>query len=183
MKRAKLLLHICCAPDATVAYQKLDASFSVSGIFYNPNIYPLSEYDKRYESVSKLASLWDFNLLTGEYRYIEWLNAVKGFETEKENGRRCCICIFHNLLYTAEVAKENSFTWFSTSLFTSRRKDIRMVEEIGYRVQKETGVHFYYEPFRKNGGFDESVRISNALGLYRQEYCGCAFSLRGIFAE
>lgn len=171
-----LLLHICCAPDATVAFERLSVNFRVSGFFYNPNIYPYEEYVLRLQAAIRLSSLWDFELNRGSFDQPQWFQRMQGLEQQAENGKRCEACFSFNLHATALKAKALGISWFSTSLFTSRRKDLSTVEKAGYHVQKQTGVFFYYEPFRKNQGFDRSVTYSEELKLYRQNYCGCMFS-------
>ena len=179
MKTQRLLLHICCAPDATVAFVKLKERFEVEGLFYNPNIFPEEEYRKRCSAARDLAEAWSFSLHEGPYDWESWKALTRGYENVDEGGERCQLCIAHNLRQTAVFAKALGFEWFSTSLFTSRKKDLRMIESLGYRIGKETSVQFYYEPFRRAGGFDESVRHSRELGLYRQTYCGCPYSAQG----
>ncbi len=178
MGRQRLLLHICCAPDATVAFLKLKERFAVEGYFYNPNIFPEEEFRKRLSGARHLAQTWDFALVEGDYDSETWLALTRGYEAEPEGGERCRLCIAHNLRQTAILAKALGFGWFSTSLFTSRMKDLRLVEALGYQIGKEAAVPFFYEPFRRGGGFDESVWRSRELDLYRQTYCGCPYSLQ-----
>ena len=177
MKTKRLLLHICCAPDATVAFQKLKERFTVEGYFYNPNIFPETEYRKRLSFARTLARVWDFPLNEGEYDCENWMGLTRGYEKEPEGRQRCRLCIAKNLRRTAVLAKALGFGWYSTSLFTRRMKDLRMIEAIGYRIGREVKISFFYEPFRREGGFDQSVRYSRELGLYRQTYCGCPYSL------
>lgn len=175
----KVLLHICCAPDATTAYKRLSQEHKVVGYFFNPNIQPLQEYEKRKEAVEKLSKAWSFEVIYPSYDPKEWFKVVKGLEDLPEGGMRCKACIAYRLRRTALKTKELGFDAFTTSLTTSPHKDVNFINDIGDKIAKSVGVKYLTSIFRKKDGFLESVRYSRELKLYRQNYCGCIFSLRG----
>lgn len=178
MRQSQVLLHICCAPDATVAIQRLKHRFDVTGFFPNPQIHPEEEFDLRRLEAIELCNRWKVPVLSSCFDQQEWKEAIRGFEQEAEGGSRCQACITFNLKKTAEVALAEDIPFFSTSLTTSPRKDLEMIARIGDQIQQETGITFIFEAFRKKNGFIESVRLSQELGLYRQNYCGCVYSIR-----
>ncbi len=174
----KILLHICCAPDATTAYKRLALHHEVVGYFFNPNIQPRQEYEKRKNALEKLSRAWDFDVIYPDYDPKPWFKSVKGLEKFPEGSIRCKACMAFRLRYTAELAKKLNFDAFATSLTTSPHKDVEFINDIGTRIAKHVGVKYIPSVFRKKDGFLESVRVSRKLGLYRQNYCGCIFSLR-----
>ena len=174
----KLLLHVCCAPDATTAYLRLKEKFDVDFYFYNPNVHPREEYEKRLDATKKLAKVWNVKLIEGLYEPEKYFQAVKGHEHLGEMSYRCFLCIRQRLFKVAEVAQELGYEYFSTSLPTSPKKDFEMVVKAGKEAQERFGVKFYIEDFKKSGGYPLSVKLSKELNLYRQNYCGCIFSFR-----
>ena len=174
----RILLHVCCAPDATVAFERLKEVGDVWGYFHNPNIHPRKEYLKRIDSFLKLVKKWHLNFVEAEYKPQDWFKAIKGFENEPEGGRRCEICIRYNLEKTAIKAKELGFDAFATSLTTSPHKDVKFINEVGKEIARKYGLKYIESTFRKKNGFLKSVEYSKKLGLYRQNYCGCIFSIR-----
>ncbi len=179
MRNKRILLHVCCAPDATTAFLRLREKFAdVVFYFYNPNVHPREEYDRRLEAAKKLASAWEVELIEGEYEPQAYFEAVKGYEHLGEGSIRCFYCIKHRLFKTAEMAKRLGFDVFSTSLTTSPKKDYDMVFRAGREASNAFGIEFYIEDFKKEGGYPLSVKLSKELGLYRQNYCGCVFSLK-----
>ena len=151
--------------------------FRVAGFFYNPNIDSGAEHARRLEAVRRLQDALPFALLVGEGEHDEWEGAVRGLEDEPEKGRRCEACIGMRLARTAREAKAGGFSAFSTVLTVSPRKDAGMVNRIGRDAGEKAGVAFIEADMKKNDGFRKSVAISKRLGLYRQTYCGCRFSL------
>ncbi len=174
----KILMHVCCAPDATTAYIRLSENHEVTFFFYNPNIHPRPEYIRRLESARKLAKIWSVKMIEGEYEPEEFFKAVRGYENLGEMSYRCYLCIKQRLFKTAELAKKAGYDAFSTSLPTSPKKSFQMVMEAGEEASRKLGVEFVVEDFKKGGGFPLSVKLSRDLGLYRQNYCGCIFSYR-----
>jgi predicted adenine nucleotide alpha hydrolase (AANH) superfamily ATPase len=174
----RILLHICCAPDATTAYERLSQEHEVVGYFFNPNVQPLEEYERRKEAVEKLSKAWNFRVIYPTYDPKAWFKVVRGLEDLPEGDMRCKACIAYRLRETALKAKELGFDAFTTSLTTSPHKDVNFINEIGPKIGKTLGMEYFVSIFRKKDGFLKSVKYSKELGLYRQNYCGCIFSLR-----
>ncbi|MBN1595325.1 epoxyqueuosine reductase QueH [candidate division FCPU426 bacterium] len=174
--REKVLLHICCAPDATAVFERLQAAFTVVGYFHNPNIQPLSEYQIRLEAAEKVAACMGFSLLVPEYRPQDWLQAVRGLEQEPERGRRCGLCFSFNLQAAAAKARELAIPWVTSTLTISPHKNAAAVIKAGQHAAQLHAVRFLERDFKKNDGFKRSLLLSRELHLYRQNYCGCLFS-------
>ena len=172
-----ILLHICCAPDATTAIERLRDRFQVIGYFGNSNIQPLEEYNKRKDAVLVLGQHYQMEIIFGHYDPLSWKSAMKGLEKLPEGGARCHKCIYLNLLETALNAHSKGICFFTTSLMTSPHKDVDWIEKAGLSIQRKTGVHYHHELFRKHDGFLNSVQKSHSIGLYRQNYCGCDYSI------
>ncbi len=173
----RILLHICCAPDATTAYKRLSGSGDVVGYFFNPNIHPYEEYLKRRQALEKLSDIWNFDVIYPEYDPDPWFKSVRGLEDLPEGSMRCKACIALRLRQSAIFAKENEFDAFATSLTTSPHKDVKFINEMGEKFSKKVGINYIESAFRKENGFLESVNYCKTLGIYRQNYCGCIFSL------
>ncbi len=173
-----VLLHICCAPDASHGVPEMQKSYRVTGFFFNPNIQPGEEYERRLYATRALAVPVPFPLEVGRGGEEEWEEAVRGLEAEPEKGRRCEACIRMRLARTAREAKSLGFPAFSTVLTVSPKKDAAMVNRIGREEGKKAGVLFLEENMKKNDGFRKSVEATKWLGIYRQNYCGCRYSLR-----
>ncbi|MBN2097169.1 MAG: epoxyqueuosine reductase QueH [Candidatus Omnitrophica bacterium] len=173
----RVLLHICCAVCATAVVESLRReSYQVNGYFYNPNIQPRKEYLRRLESAEQLARQQKFPLVVGEYDLDEWLLKVQGLENEPEkSGKRCASCFTLRLEQTASFAQEKGFNFFTTTLTVSPHKDAQVINEIGQRVGQG---RFLVHDFKKQNGFKRAQELSRQYGLYHQDYCGCAFSLK-----
>lgn len=175
---ADVLLHICCAPDAAYGVPAMQERYRVEGFFFNPNIDAGEELARRVAAVRQLQNALPFALRVGEGGHEEWEAAVKGLEDEPEKGRRCEACIGMRLARTAREAKAGGFSAFCTVLTVSPRKDAAMINRIGRDEGRKAGVAFIEADMKKGDGFRKSVAISKRLGLYRQNYCGCRFSVR-----
>ena len=175
--KTRILLHICCAPDATTAIERLNRKFRVIGYFGNSNIQPLEEYEKRKEAVTILGSFYNIDILFGNYEPENWKREMTGLESLQEGGARCRKCIFLNLMETSKKAQLNGIGYFTTSLMTSPHKSVEWIETAGKNVETQTGIRYHHEIFRKQDGFLNSVKKSKKIGLYRQNYCGCQYSL------
>ncbi|OYD17333.1 hypothetical protein CH330_00465 [candidate division WOR-3 bacterium JGI_Cruoil_03_51_56] len=173
-----LLLHICCAPCATEVIHRLENNYDIIGFFYNPNIFPEKEYQKRLIEVQRLSALWHLPLDVGEYDHDRFLEMVKGLEKEPEGGKRCQVCYRMRLEQTAMKAKGNGCQVIATTLTISPHKRAAVINPIGREVCSQYGLRFLEGDWKKRDGFKHSVEISKGLGLYRQDYCGCEFSLR-----
>lgn len=172
-----LLLHICCAPCSTGCLERLfDDGFKVAGFFYNPNIQPLSEYNRRYVEVVRLSKLLDFKLYTVKYDTSRWFRAIKGLENEPEGGKRCEVCYRLRLIETAQTAKRHGFESFTTTLSISPHKIYGKIKSIGEEIAQEYELAFLSYDFKKMDGFKRSIELSRQHNLYRQKYCGCLFS-------
>ncbi len=176
--RPRLLLHLCCAPDAASGAEAFRGVASASGLFYNPNLTPGEEYRRRLAAMERLGAATGFPWREREPDHQRWEEAVRGMEGEPEKGRRCELCIRMRLLATAEAAREEGYDWFATVLTVSRRKDPEMINRIGEEVAGEAGVPYLPSHLRKKGGDQRSIDLSLRYGLYRQDFCGCRFSLR-----
>ncbi len=174
----RVLLHLCCAPDAAYGVPAMQERFRVEGFFYNPNIDSGEEHSRRFAAVLRLQDAFPFALRVDEGGRDAWEEAVRGLEGEPERGRRCEACIRLRLARTAREAKEGGFPAFCTVLTVSPKKDAAMVNRIGREEGEKAGVAFLEADMKKSDGFAKSVAISKRLSLYRQNFCGCRFSLR-----
>jgi len=180
IKRKKLLLHICCAPCSTSVIPRLSSEYEVCGFFYNPNIDIEEEYILRKSEIEKLAKIYNTPMIYGEYDVEKWRELIKGLEKEPEGGKRCEVCFRKRLKETAEVAKEKGFDLFCTTLTVSPLKNAKLINQTGKEIEKETGCKYLESNFKKKDGFKKSVELSRKYNLYRQNYCGCSYSKRGL---
>jgi predicted adenine nucleotide alpha hydrolase (AANH) superfamily ATPase len=172
------LVHICCAPDASYGIRALRDRFDVIGFFYNPNIHPREEIRKRLRATLDLHEKDPFSLVVGAGGEEAWENAARGMEGEPERGRRCETCVRLRLRETARKAAELEVPAFGTVLTVSPKKDAAMVNRVGREEGERSGVRFVEADLKKGDGYLKSVRASKELGLYRQNYCGCRYSLK-----
>lgn len=172
----QILLHICCAPDATAVVERLAPEYDVIGYFHNPNIHPEAEYCLRLRDTQEVAQVMGFKLLTEPYRPELWLKAVKGWEHEPEKGKRCEICFRFNLRATAKKAAALAIPYFTTTLTISPHKRSQSIFQAAESAAQEFQVRFLKIDFKKSHGFQRSLEISREMGLYRQKYCGCRYS-------
>ena len=177
-KKPGMLLHICCAPDSTAVFERLALDFETVGFFHNPNIHPTNEYRKRLVEARRVTLELGFPLIVPVFDPDPWNRAVKGLEDEPEGGDRCAVCFRLNLRATASKAQELGIPFFTTTLTISPHKDSERILRIGRESGSEFGVSFLGENFKKREGFKRSLELSRDLGIYRQGYCGCRFSLR-----
>lgn len=178
MDKPKILLHICCAPDATAAVERLAREYEVCGFFQNDNLYPEAEYRLRLNNAERVAAVLGFTLVPAVFHPEAWEQAVAGLEDEPERGKRCEACFRHNLTATAAKARELGLPWFTTTLTISPHKDANLIFSIGREVGEQQGVRFLAADFKKQDGFKRSLEWSRRLELYRQNYCGCQYSQR-----
>lgn len=184
----KLLLHACCAPCSTYCLTRLLDKFDVTLYYANDNITDNAEWQKRLDELHKLVDIVNggkfetqplrpLKLVTCTLNAGKFYNAVQGQENEREGGARCNTCFHLRLSDTLVYAQNNGFKLFATTLSVSPYKNSKLLNEIGLSLQTDT-VKWLSSDFKKHGGYNESVRLSNKYGLYRQHYCGCEFSLR-----
>ena len=178
----RLLLHACCAPCSSYCLEYLSQFFSITVLFYNPNIYPEEEFSKRAQEEKRLISALktknEINFVQCDFDPSEFYNAVKGLEDCREGGERCRKCFELRLRKTAAYAKEKGFDYFTTTLTISPLKNAEVLNEIGEKAAEEHGIKHLPSDFKKKGGYQRSIALSKEFGLYRQDYCGCVFSLR-----
>lgn len=171
----KVLLHICCGVCALYSIEKLKIKgFSVTGYFYNPNIYPNSEYLRRKTQAEKIADLDKIALITPSYAPQEWKKRCAGLKKEKEKGERCRLCFQLRLSQTKKAAEKGKYDYFTSTLTISPHKNSQMVFEAG---QAAGGDRFLKIDFKKENGFKKTTEKAKELNLYRQNYCGCIYSL------
>lgn len=166
-----ILIHICCGPCSTYPLRKLvENGHIVTGFFYNHNIHPYQEYQRRLQAVRDFASANELNIVyRDEYALEEFLSAVA-----RNPSQRCAYCYFSRLEAAAKEAAALGFDAFTSSLLYSRYQNHEMVRTTGEKAAERHGVKFHYEDFRP--GWQEGIRISKEMGLYRQQYCGCIYS-------
>lgn len=176
-----LLLHSCCGPCSSYVLEVLSEFFNVTVLYYNPNIYPESEYQKRLKEQIKIIENMPFKnpvqLMPCDYDENEFLSAAEGFENEREGGSRCEKCFILRMEKTAQLAQENSFDYFTTTLSVSPHKNASMLNKIGAELSEKYDVKYLYADFKKKEGYKRSIILSKEYELYRQDYCGCRYSL------
>jgi predicted adenine nucleotide alpha hydrolase (AANH) superfamily ATPase len=174
-----IVLHACCAICSGYPRTLLKSmGYSVTVYFCNPNIFPQEEYEKRLNAQKTLCKALDCKLVEAQYNPKEFYDYVKGFEDEPEKGLRCDKCFELRLRKTAEFAKQNGIKEFTTSIVISPHKNFTKLKEIGEKIAQEYGLKYLAIDFKKQDGFLKTNKISKELNLYRQNYCGCEFSLR-----
>lgn len=179
--RPKLLLHVCCGPCSSAVLEKLNKYFDITIFYYNPNTYPYEEYKKRLEQIVKLINEveeYKINIIEGKYDDEEYYLYVKGHEEEKEGSIRCHLCYRYRLEETARYAKENNFDYFTTTLSVSPYKNSKVLNEIGEELSNKYDVKYLYSDFKKKDGYKRSIELSKKYDLYRQDYCGCKYSIK-----
>ena len=178
----RLLLHSCCAPCSSYVLEYLSQYFEITILFYNPNIYPPEEYQARVHEEERLISEMPFkhpvHMISGTYDPDVYYAAVKGLEKEPEGGARCEKCFELRLSEAAREAKKGGFDYFTTTLTISPLKSAPKLNAIGERIGEEMGVAYLPSDFKKRNGYKRSVELSEEYGLYRQNYCGCVYSIR-----
>ncbi len=176
--RKKLLVHVCCAPDALYVLELLKPAYEVSGYFYNPNIQPPPEYDLRLREAVRTADILGLPLLEGPRDFERWTEVTAKFKDEPEKGRRCDVCYALRLLETAGASARLGFEAFTTVMSLSPWKKAAELNRIGRMAGRRLGVEYLEADFKKKDGFRKSVVLSREKGLYRQDYCGCLYSRR-----
>ena len=177
--KPKLLLHACCAPCSSAVLERLREHFSITILYYNPNIYPPQEYHRREQELERFlqdAGMSGISLIELPYDPQEFYTAVKGLEAEPERGERCTVCYRLRMEQAARYAAAHGFDWFTTTLSISPVKDPVRINQIGQELAQKYGVAHLPSEFRKKNGYKRSLELSAEYGLYRQDYCGCVFS-------
>lgn len=175
-----LLLHACCAPCSSYCLEYLSDYFRITVFYYNPNISPESEYAHRVAEEKRLISSLTvknkIDFIEGEFNPSDFYNAVKGLENVKEGGERCFRCYRLRLEEAAKLAQKLGFDYFTTTLTISPLKNAAKINEIGEELAEKYGVRHLPSDFKKKEGYKRSLELSKQFSLYRQDYCGCAFS-------
>ncbi len=177
--KPKLLLHSCCGPCSSYVITYLKDYFDITVLYYNPNIEPKSEYEKRKQEQLKLINklnISSLNFLDSDYENDLYREKVKGYEKDNEGGFRCHICYHLRLCKCAILAKKLNFDYFGTTLTVSPYKNAKVLNEIGISLANQYNVKWLYSDFKKNDGYKKSIILSKEYDLYRQDYCGCLFS-------
>ena len=174
----KMLLHSCCGTCSTQVIDVLKNLYDLTIFYSNSNIFPQEEYEKRLQEQKRYAKIVGIEVVDDVYDEDEYLNFVKGLEEEKEGGLRCRACFEFRLKKTAKYARENGFDVFSTTLTVSPHKNSKVVNEVGRKIAKEENIEFFEGDFKKQDGYKKSIEFSKKYNLYRQNYCGCRFSIR-----
>jgi predicted adenine nucleotide alpha hydrolase (AANH) superfamily ATPase len=177
MAKPRILVHVCCAPDALYVLGLLQADHEVAAFFSNSNIHPPEEYALRLEEARKVARTLGVPLVEDDYDPDGWLALTAKFRDEPEKGRRCDVCYASRLRRTAVSAARLGFDVFATVMSLSPWKKAAVINRIGRQFGKRHGVRFLEADFKKKDGFKKSVDLSRDHGLYRQDYCGCLYSL------
>lgn len=176
----RLLLHSCCAPCSSYTLEYLSRYFDITVYYFNPNISPKQEFDKRFEEQKRLISQMPFKnsvtLVEGDYNYDDFLEIAKGLENVPEGGERCFRCYKMRLESTARLAKEQGFDYFCTTLSISPLKNSQKINELGFGLEEKYDVKWLPSDFKKREGYKRSIQLSREYSLYRQNFCGCVFS-------
>ena len=181
-QRPSVLLHSCCGPCSSAVLEYLTQYFTVTLLWYNPNLYPREEFDRRLatqqELLEKMGLRERVQILVEDWRHDDYDSRVKGLENEPEGGGRCAVCFRLRLEETARIAKAQGFAYFCTTLSLSRHKDARLLNRLGEEIGREAGVAWLPSDFKKQGREMRSTELAELYGLYRQLYCGCEYSLQ-----
>ena len=179
-KVPSLLLHSCCAPCSSYCIEYLSQHFNITVLYYNPNIYPETEYEKRKAEqkrlISEMETKYPVKMLDCDFESEKFYEMAKGLENCRECGERCFKCYRLRLEKTAQEAKQNDFDYFTTTLTISPLKNAEKINEIGNELAKEYNIQWLPSDFKKREGYKRSIELSKVYNLYRQNYCGCVYS-------
>ena len=175
--RPRLALHSCCAPCSSYVMEYLSKYFDITLFYYNPNIYPPEEYDHRLSEQLRLCDCFGIPTILCDYDPERYFELVRGLEQEPEGGTRCTKCFEMRLDYTAALAKQHGFDLLTTTLTISPHKNAPLINTIGESVAKKYGMQWLPGDFKKKEGYKRSIQLSKDYDLYRQNYCGCKFSI------
>ena len=177
-----LLLHACCAPCSSSCIERLSEFFKITIFYYNPNITNQEEYEKRLEEVRKFVKRFKtknkVDVIGGRYNPNEFFEIAKGLENEPERGARCYKCYNLRLEESAKYASDNNYDYFATTLTLSPYKKVDWINKIGEELDKKYTSKYLYSDFKKKNGYKRSIELSKEYNLYRQDYCGCIYSMR-----
>ena len=175
-EKKTILLHSCCGPCSSSVIERLKEYFNITVLYYNPNIEPQEEYEKRKQVQIDLLNELGIPYLDVPYDNEVFRDLTKGLEEEPEGGARCHVCYGRRLKYTANLAKEKGFDYFCTTLTVSPYKNSEVINKIGSSIGEEVGIKYLYSDFKKKDGYKRSIELSKKYNLYRQDYCGCLYA-------
>ncbi len=177
----RVLLHSCCGPCSGSVLEYLTQYFDVTLLWYNPNLYPEAEFERRFkaqvEIIEKMGLADKVSIMAESHKSEDFTAKIKGFENEPEGGKRCEQCFRLRLTEAARIAKQYGYDYFCSTLTVSRHKNAELINTLGEEIGRAMGVCWLPSDFKKRGGEDRSVELSEKHGIYRQLYCGCEFSL------
>jgi len=178
----KILIHSCCAPCSTHVITYLTKYFDITILYYNPNISPKEEYEKRKQEqiklINEIKTINKIDILDCDYDNEKYEESITGYEQCKERGERCTICFNLRLEKAAELAKKLNYDYFCSTLTVSPYKNAKLINEIGKNLESKYNIKWLYSDFKKNDGYKKSIELSKIYNLYRQNYCGCKYSKR-----
>jgi len=177
-EKSKLLLHACCGVCCAWLVRRLCQEYKTDILFFNPNIQPEEEYWRRQEAVKRSLQGLKVGFISDEYNPEPWFEQVRGLENEPEGGKRCEKCFKYRLERTAQRAKDGGYDYFASTLTTGRNKKAEVINPIGLRLAQSYGIEFLAHDWKKAGGQEQAHRVSKELGIYRQNYCGCVYSIQ-----
>lgn len=182
--KPSVLLQSCCGPCSSAVLEYLTQYFDVTLLWYNPNLYPEDEFERRLRTqkhlIESMGLSGSVRILTEPWRSEDYYSGIRGLENEPEGGRRCVECFRLRLAETARLAKLHGYDYFCTTLTLSRHKNAVIINSLGEEIGEAFGVRWLPSDFKKHGGELRSVELSVKHGLYRQKYCGCEFSMRRV---
>ena len=177
----RVLLHACCGVCSSSVLEYLTQYFDVTLLWYNPNLYPQAEFERRFQALTEIVEKMGLadrvGILAEPWKHEDYDRRVKGLEQEPEGGARCTECFRLRLLETARLAKHYGYDYFCTTLTLSRHKDAVRINSLGEEIGRAFGVAWLPSDFKKQGREMRSTVLSEQYGIYRQLYCGCEFSL------
>lgn len=177
--KQKLLVHVCCGPDVVMPILQMRDEYDVVCFWYDPNIQPRAEYNKRYEAFKKVCEIENIPFIKGAYDVKNFFARIKGYEfTPEKTGEKCTRCYDMRMYVAAKLAKRFGFPLYTTSLNASPKKDLEKMFFMGHKYAEQFGIRFLDIPFRKRGGFEIATEYTKKHDIYRQNYCGCVFSIR-----
>jgi Uncharacterized protein conserved in bacteria len=178
--RPSILIHACCGPCSSYVLEYLSTYFDITILYYNPNIYPDIEYQRRLNEIKEFINSFELknkiNFIEREYIQADFYNKIKGLEELGERSKRCYNCYELRMEEAAKYAKDNNYDFFTTTLSISPYKNSDWINEIGELLENKYNIKYLYADFKKKNGYKRSIELSKEYGLYRQEYCGCIYS-------
>ena len=175
-----LLLHACCAPCSSYVLEYLSNFFNITIYYYNPNIYPEAEYQRRINEIKNFTKIFEtknkVDFIEEEYNTNDYYKNINGLEKLGEKSKRCYNCYKFRMDKAAQYAKNNNFDYFTTTLSISPYKNSNWINEIGGILEDKYDIKYLYSDFKKKDGYKRSLELSKQYNLYRQDYCGCIYS-------